>query len=263
MPISDATPGRSRTTRRGMSHADEIGVRMRDAKSTNSTQLVNLIGCEIVKGGFQPGSRLPDEATMLARYSVSRTALRETYGKLTAKGLIHARPKVGTRVRPQADWNMLDSEVLTWHLQTMPPETLATDLYALRRMVEPSAAALAAEARSDEALEQIAAAYAEMKACSEGGGDLIDADFRFHLAILSATQNHFIGAFSSLIRAAMISTFRLSWRGAAEIQDARLFQHENVLEAIRQRNPDLARKAMEELLDDSIKDVHEALEQKL
>lgn len=257
MPISDAKLTLGLAPSRGISNADEIGIRMGDA---SSVKLVDLIGCEIVKGDFEQGSRMPNEATMLARYSVSRTALREAYGKLTAKGMIRARPKVGTRVRPQTDWNMLDSEVLTWHLQTLPLEALATDLYALRRMVEPSAAALAAEARTDEAIETIASAYEDMKNCSDGDGDLIDADFRFHIAILSATNNHFIGAFSSLIRAAMLSTFRLSWRGAAEIQEVRLIQHENVLNAIREKKPDMAREYMEVLLDDSIKDVRDGLE---
>ena len=66
---------------------------------------------------------------MRARFSVSRTALREAYSSLAAKGLIAARPKVGTRVRPKSDWNMLDPEVLAWHIQTLPNENLAEDLY--------------------------------------------------------------------------------------------------------------------------------------
>ncbi len=78
---------------------------------------------------------------------------------------------------------------------------------------------------------------------------------------MTATRNHFIGAFSALIHAAMVSTFRLSWRGAAVavIKEARLQQHGDVLEAIRRRDPKLARQRMENLLDDAINDVNEAL----
>jgi DNA-binding FadR family transcriptional regulator len=91
--------------------------------------------------------------------------------------------------------------------------------------------------------------------------ELVQADLRFHLEILFATHNHFIGAFSALIHAAMISTFRLSWRGAAVavIKQARLEQHGDVLDAIARQEPDLARQRMEVLLDDSIRDVDEAL----
>lgn len=226
------------------------------------SQLTSRIGCEIISGAYEPGMRMPDEATMLRRYAISRTALREAYSKLAAKGLIQARPKIGTHVRPQSDWNMLDSDVLAWHMQTMPAEAIASDLYALRRMVEPGAAAMAAQVRSDEALAAMSQAYSDMKLCSQGDGDLIEADFRFHLAILSATGNHFIGAFSALIHAAMVSTFGLSWRGAAGIKQDRMLQHGNVLDAIREQRADAARTGMETLLDDSINDVREALGKK-
>lgn len=222
--------------------------------------VVNRIGCEIVSGVYKPGTRMPNEATMLERYAISRTVLRETYSKLTAKGLIQARTKIGTHVRQQADWNMLDADVLDWHLQTMPSENIASDLFALRRMVEPPAAAIAAATRSDDALAEISLAYAEMRTC--GPADLLGADYRFHIAILAATGNHFIGAFSSLIHAAMQSTFELSWSGAAQIHEARLLQHGGVLEAIQKKKPEQARVRMEMLLDVSIRDVREALERK-
>ncbi len=82
--------------------------------------LAKKLGQEIVGGIYPPGSLLPGETEMRARFSVSRTTLREAYGLLTAKALIMARPKVGTRVRPKSDWNMLDPEVLAWHLQSAP-----------------------------------------------------------------------------------------------------------------------------------------------
>lgn len=225
----------------------------------SGTQIVNMIGSDIVSGVFAEGSRLPDEESMRRRYSVSRTALREAYSKLAAKGLIAARPKVGTSVRPKSAWNMLDPEVLTWHLQSKPTRDIAADLYALRRMVEPPAAALAAEIHDDEALSRIHAAYEDMIACKRREIELIDADLRFHLAILSATRNQFIGAFSALIHAAMVSTFRISWRGAEGILEERLLQHGEVAEAIASRDPALARARMEKLLDDSFQDVSEAL----
>lgn len=238
----------------------QIGLTSMELGHGNSAQIVNLIGCEIVSGAFKPETRLPNEASMREKYSVSRTALREAYSKLTAKGLIRARPKIGTHVRPQSDWNMLDSDVLSWHLHTMPPQAIARDLYTLRRMVEPSAAALAAEVHTEDGLAKIVDAYADMEACQSGSNKLIEADSRFHLAILAATGNHFIGAFSALIQAAMLSTFRLSWRGAQNIRVDRLLQHKDVLDAITARDSSLASKSMERLLDDSINDVQEGLE---
>ncbi|MGF1619505.1 MAG: FadR/GntR family transcriptional regulator [Rhodomicrobiaceae bacterium] len=224
--------------------------------------VLHRIGREIVGGEFEPDTRLPDEASMLKRYSVSRTALREAYSKLAAKGLIIARPKVGTSVRPHAFWNMLDAEVLGWHLQTKPAGEIARELYALRRMVEPAAAALAATMRTEDDLRKIEMAFQDMQATSMDESKLVEADLRFHVQILFATGNHFIGAFSALIHAAMMTTFKLSWRGAAAvlIKEERLLQHGGVLEAIRERNAELAKTRMEILLDASINDVNEAID---
>ena len=111
------------------------------------SQLAGRLGQEIVAGVYPPGTLLPNAQDMCARFSVSRTALREAYSILSAKALILARPKIGTRVRPKSDWNLLDPEVLAWHLPATPNEHLVDDLFVLRQMVEPEAAALAAARR--------------------------------------------------------------------------------------------------------------------
>ena len=226
------------------------------------SQVAARLGQEIVAGVYPPGTLLPNAAEMCARFSVSRTALREAYSILSAKALILARPKIGTRVRPKSDWNLLDSEVLAWHLQATPNEHFVDDLFVLRQMVEPAAAALAASLRSPATIDRIADAYGRMELFKNGAGDLIGADLDFHMAILEASDNRFLAALGGLIHAALECTFRLSWQGAARIQDDRLFQHGAIFEAIRDGNAELARSRMAELLRDLIEDVWEYLRQR-
>ena len=221
--------------------------------------LANILGTEIVGEVHPSGSLLPNEFEMRERFSVSRTALREAYRVLTAKGLIVSRPKVGTRVRPKSDWNMLDPEVLAWHLQTVPTEAFVSDLFALREMVEPAAAAMAATTRGKATIDRIAQAYSEMERYRDGTGDIISADLQFHLAILEATGNHFVGALGGLIHAALLGTFKLGWESPARMQESRLLQHYAVFEAIRDGDADRARAKMTELLKDSIQDVRDSL----
>jgi len=258
--VSMATPRSRRSSGPGRA-VPEASVPERAAAGS---QIVSHLGREIVRGVYGPDDRLPDEAVMLKRYAVSRTALREAYGKLAAKGMIVAKPRVGTKVRPSSHWNMLDPDVLEWHLATKGAEEIARDLYALRRMVEPGAASLAAAARTAPELREIEVAFADMQKTSKSESDLVEADLRFHVAILNATHNPFIVGFASLIHAAMLSTFELSWRGAeaAVIKEERLAQHGQVLDAIREGRPDLARSRMEALLDESIQDIGEALDQR-
>ncbi len=226
------------------------------------SQLAGRLGQEIVAGLYPASSLLPNAQDMCAQFSVSRTALREAYSILSAKGLIVARPKIGTRVRPKSEWNLLDPEVLAWHLAATPSEHLVDELFALRQMVEPPAAALAASAPSRDTVARIADAYGRMERLKSGAGDLIGADLDFHMAILEASGNRFLAALGGLIHTALECSFRLSWRGAAGIQDNRLYQHRSVFEAIRDGDPERARQRMAELLQDSIGDVREYLRQR-
>lgn len=226
------------------------------------SKVLHQLGREIVTGLYPADERMPDEASMLARYDITRTALREAYAQLTAKGMIVAKPKVGTSVTSPVFWNMLDPEVLLWHLDSKPLEEVAMNLHPLRRMIEPGAAALAAQMRSPEDLDRMESAYALMKSAGRDREALITADIRFHLEILGATQNPFIGAFNSLLSTVMQRTLQLGWDRveALTLKPARLLQHQDVLEAIRQQNPDMARMRMEILVDDALKDVTQGID---
>jgi GntR family transcriptional regulator, galactonate operon transcriptional repressor len=255
-PVTDVSAGDSLVA--AWVSAGRVG---KDREPTRNVHdfLANQLGTEIVRGGFPSGSLLPNESILRQRFGVSRTALREAYRALNAKGMIVSRPKIGTRVRPRADWNMLDPDVLAWHLQVAPTEDVVTHLFQLREMIEPPAAALAAASRNDKALAHIASAYADMERFKDGSGDLIQADLRFHQAILEATGNYFIGAFGGLIHAALICSFELGWQSAATMQQSRLLQHRAVRDAIANAKPEQARTRMAALLRDSIDDVRRSL----
>jgi DNA-binding FadR family transcriptional regulator len=218
-------------------------------------QLAALLGRDIVNGVFPAGSLLPSADEMGKRFSTSRTALREAYSKLSGKGLIVARPKVGTRVRPRADWNLLDPDVLAWRLDSEPEGHFVDDLFTLRRAIEPVAAEIAATSRTPDSLARVAEAFGRMERFKNGDGDLIGADLDFHVAILDATRNHFLAALGGLIQAALECSFRFTWIGAVSIRDDRLEQHRGVLAAIENGGPELARARMVELLTDSFEDM--------
>ena len=255
--ISPAERTGAGSLRPEIGRAEQRGGAAQSLDRSIRASLAGRLGREIVRGVYPPGSLLPNAADMCARFDVSRTALREAYSVLTAKAMIVARPKIGTRVRPQADWNMLDPEVLSWHLQSTPTESFVAELFVLRQMVEPEAAALAARAHSRLTIERVADAYRRMDEFKDGAGDLIGADLDFHMSILEGTGNHFLTALGGLIGAALECVFELSWEGASKIQDDRLHQHRGILEAIRDGSAELAKSRMTELLRDSIDDVRQ------
>ena len=259
---SAAKRARAGSLRSAAEHAQRRDRAAQTFERNIRTSLADRLGREIVSGVYAPGSLLPSAAEVCARFSVSRTALREVYSALTAKAMIVARPKIGTRVRPKSDWNMLDPEVLSWHLESTPTESFVAELFVLRQMVEPEAAALVAGARSQATIDRIAEAYRRMERFKDGAGYLIGADLDFHMGILEGTGNHFLTALGGLIRTSLECTFELSWEGASKIQEDRLHQHLAILNAIRDGSPELAKSRMKELLSDSIGDVRQYLKQR-
>src|SRR5690348_16243666 len=106
------------------------------------------IGAKILSGRLKPGTILDGEIVASDVRKVSRSAYREAIRILTAKGLVQSRPKIGTRVTELDQWHMLDPAVLAWMFAREPSRDLMVSLFELRKLVEPEAAALAAERRT-------------------------------------------------------------------------------------------------------------------
>jgi DNA-binding FadR family transcriptional regulator len=207
------------------------------------------IGARILKGEFAPGALLPNEADWCESYGVSRTAVREAIKMLAAKGLIVSRPKIGSRVQPRDSWNLLDRDVLAWYWTTSDQHRFLANVQEMREILEPEAAALAAINHTAPQLAVIDAAYRGM----------VDAptivewnvhDVKFHLAILNAAGNELLVPLGFLIESALSNMFAFTASHNEDMRKA-LPLHEAILNAIRRRSPDAARKAARILLADT------------
>ncbi len=114
------------------------------------TFVINEIGQSIVTGRFPIGSVLASDVVMMETYGVSRTVLREALKTLEAKGLVEARPKVGTRVSPRGRWNFFDPQVLAWHFEAPADPLFYESLFRARAVLEAPMVALAAQHRTAE-----------------------------------------------------------------------------------------------------------------
>ena len=219
--------------------------------------LAGVLGRRIVAGRYLPGDTLPTEPKIQAEFGVSRTVVREAIRLLSAKGLTVSRPKIGTRVRPTVDWNMLDPEVLRWQVDQQPSEQFIHHLFEMREIIEPAASARAAERASVSQVEAIGAAMDGIERELRGSDEQIRADIDFHMAILEASQNPMLRSVGATIQSTLSMTFTLGWRTAMR-QDA-VVQHRAVYEAIAGRQPDEAFIAMRRLLRSSKGDVFDAI----
>jgi DNA-binding FadR family transcriptional regulator len=206
------------------------------------------LGVKIVSGKLKPGTVLEGEIVASDQRNVSRSAYREAVRILVAKGLVQSKPKTGTRVNERATWHLLDPDVLSWIFQVEPDKGLVTNLFELRKMVEPEAAALAAQRRSQQQLNIMAEALdcmAKHTLLKEEGRA---ADQRFHSALIEASGNFFLGSLSSSISAAVTWTTIYKQRYQPLKRDP-VPDHRKVYNAVAAGNTAAARRAMGELVD--------------
>lgn|ERR1700754_2477211 len=217
-------------------------------------QVIQELGQQIVSGNLKAGQSLPREELLAESMNVSRTALREAMKVLSAKGLIESRQKTGTRVREAVHWNQLDADVLAWRFASMPTDTFVEELVEMREIIEPAAAAAAARRHTPEQLAVIKDAY-EAMAASEDLDAWATADLAFHEALLRATNNGLLTSLFSVIETALGTYFVMSARNSANFKLA-LPQHFKVYDAVRRRQPEVARQGMLKLVADSRSNVH-------
>jgi DNA-binding FadR family transcriptional regulator len=204
------------------------------------------IGSRILWGEFSPGDVLPNETAWSRTLRVSRSAVRESIKVLVGKGLLMARPRIGTTVEPREHWNLLDRDVLAWYSAMPAKREFLRAVQEMRHIIEPEAAALAASKRTDEQMKQISEACHEMGAAATVTAR-VDADVRFHLAILAAAGNEFLIPFGFLIESALARVFDYTTRGRADLEHAHKL-HERIEQAIRRSQPQRARLAVKRLL---------------
>ena len=216
-------------------------------------QVVHSVGTDIMSGRMKPGQTLPREAEWAEALGVSRTVLREATKVLISKGLVESRPKAGTKVQAEADWNVLDPDVLCWRLEAAPREQLVRELFELRRILEPAIAARAAEKASAQDIQALAAAYTAMERSADDNESFIGPDSNFHKTIVRSVENRMVDALGSVIEAALTISLRLSL-DAPDGQRPSLPLHKKVLDAIRRRDRTGAARAMELLIDNAQQD---------
>jgi len=215
--------------------------------------VIEEIGASIIAGDFPPGALLPSEAELCEAMGVSRTGLREALRVLAAKGLVEAKPKVGTLVRAREHWNYLDADILAWRLRSRDADTVIGELYELRHLIEPMAAALAARNANAADLETMLKAYRDMEAAGDDGVKITAPDLKFHRAIIEASGNRLFSSLAHVLQAALSVNFDLV-RDAPRGHRHSMPAHQKVLEAIADRNANAARVAMQELIEDSQRD---------
>lgn len=177
-------------------------------------QIADQIRDQILGGKVEAGRQLPSERDLAQNLGVSRPTVREALIALEVAGLVEVRVGVGAFVRKRDD------------AQGALPELSASPLevMAVRRLLEPEAAALASRLISPEGTARLAETLRRMREESMAGQWSFDSDRMLHMTLADACGN-----------AVLREMLEGLWNARGDELDTRFHQHLLEVGEVRQR----------------------------
>jgi GntR family transcriptional repressor for pyruvate dehydrogenase complex len=201
-------------------------------------QLLSLIS----NGKLKPGERLPPERVLARDLKVSRQSIREALKRAESKGLVKVRQGEGTFILSAAS-HLIESPFLT--LMTEEVEKIY-EFIEIRKLIEVWCAKKAAEFITAKELKKMEKALSEMEKLIDSREILGKPDIDFHIAIAEASHNTLMVHMMTTIKQIFLSMFKISNFIRRPGKNKILIkQHQEIYEAIKNRNPELAGKKME------------------
>jgi DNA-binding FadR family transcriptional regulator len=122
-------------------------------------------------------------------YGVSRTVLREALKTLEAKGLVEARPKVGTRVASKGRWALFDQQVLLWYFEAGFEAGFIENLFRIRSLLEGEAVEQATRHRTADHVRMMYYWVQQMSISRGVAESFALANLELHRILMEAAQN--------------------------------------------------------------------------
>ncbi|MDI3534010.1 MAG: hypothetical protein PWQ82_375 [Thermosediminibacterales bacterium] len=198
----------------------------------------------IISGDLEPGERLM-EMQLADEMGVSRTPVREAIRKLELEGLVVMIPRKGAYV---ADLSLKD----------------AADVFEIRGSLEGLAASLAAERITDEEIEQLERLLVQIRECIERGDleGIIEKDAEFHDNLFKAARNEKLTQMINNLRE-HINRYRISSLTYLHRATEMFKEHTKIVEAISERNAELAAKLTRKHIENVEKNIMAYLREKI
>ena len=190
----------------------------------------------ILAGELGPGDRLPPEKELSDHLGLSRSSLREAVKALEVIRVLDVRRGDGTYVTSLEPRLLLEAMSFVVDLHD---DQSVLEIFAVRRILESAAAALAARNADAAALEHLL----DIVAVVDDDADvesLVAHDLEFHAGIAEATGNTYL---ASLIDSMSSHTVRARiWRGITQerVVERTLQEHRAIHDAIAGGDGDLA-----------------------
>ncbi|MEH7247260.1 FadR/GntR family transcriptional regulator [Neobacillus niacini] len=210
-----------------------------------SEQVADSIKKKIHAGEYEVGERIPGEREMGMELSVSRNTVREAYKILEAYGYLQV--KHGTGVFVASPEHQIQKMTEAFFVSTEQIK----DFFSVRKILEEWTVKWAIENSDEEQwieLEQIVNEANEMVKGKVDYIRLAELDHKFHITLANNSNNvvliSIMNYLIDLLSESRNKTIQIPGRALQSVQE-----HTKILQAIKQKNPDLAQHCMKEHLE--------------
>ncbi|MCL5971891.1 MAG: GntR family transcriptional regulator [Firmicutes bacterium] len=196
------------------------------ARQFVSQQIYQLIRDQILTGELAPGTVLKDQQ-LAELYSVSRTPVREALLRLESENLVTTKPNRWTQVTPLNFSTAKDCYPVIWSLESLAVRLMPTSL-------------------SEAQLESLSDANADLTRAltRHHAVEATQMDLKFHRVIVESSGNRELIKVIEQIKTPL-QRIEIAYFDRLFLSDPSVAEHENIIEAFRQHNQELAIMAIE------------------
>ncbi len=206
-----------------------------EPKNTSKRQIYKKVRRSIIVGRCAPGERLDQEA-LAQRHGTSVTPVRDALQMLSQEGLVTIKPRSGYFV----------THITLKQLR---------DMLELREILEIAAVERAAIRITDEQLEQLGQVHAGYTDDDDESYErYMEENQRFHCLIAEVSGNHELAATLGRLHDRLIRFMVL-----CRVGDTLERRHELVVDALRTRDVEIARRAMRDEINETSETIQERL----
>jgi DNA-binding GntR family transcriptional regulator len=212
-------------------------------KKSLTSLIFNKVRNDILNDKYKLGDKLI-ESKLANELQVSRTPVREALKQLELDGLVESIPNRGVVVKGLTDQDIYD-------------------IYSVRVSIEAIAAGLAVERMSPEDLNELEEIVDLMEffTMKKDSDKIFELNTKFHEKIYSSTKSryleHILKDFQIFIKTTRLESLKTEGR-----LDVAIVEHKKILEALKKRDKDEARKCIIEHIESAQRNVHKMLKNK-
>jgi DNA-binding FadR family transcriptional regulator len=207
-------------------------------RKTVTEALVERMAELVAQGIWKPGDILPHENELAITFNVGRTTVREALKVLSYMGYLESASYKGYRVSSGASEFLV--RTISWAISLGRRDY--QELIQARLLIEPALAGLTAQSPTEETLARLETCVQRMEQSAAAGDEeeYLYADRDFHVILAEACGNRVLFRIAILLRDFLWQSLRIPHSTGPSLNE-----HQVVLEAVRRRDSEAARRAMQ------------------